>query len=89
MAKQRQQQQVHHEDNNATLRLQPYLLPLGSLLLWGLCSSAMIIINKHLLVDVGFTCPLLLTGLNQATSALTGGVHVHASLMHNLSNYPP
>lgn len=32
----------------------------------------MIIVNKHIMVDLGFKYPLLLTGCNQAVSAIAG-----------------
>lgn len=60
----------------STGRRSGWLLPSASLLLWGLASSAMIIINKHIMVDLGFSFPLLLTGLNQATSAVAGELAV-------------
>lgn len=46
------------------------LAALVTLLLWGCVSSALIIINKRIMVDMAFAFPLILTGLNQATAAI-------------------
>ena len=48
------------------------LAALVTLLLWGCVSSALIIINKRIMVDMAFAFPLILTGLNQATAAIAG-----------------
>ena len=48
------------------------LFPAASLLLWGVSSSCLILINKYIMVDLGFKFPLMLTGLNQMISAMAG-----------------
>jgi len=49
-----------------------WVLPLLALVLWFVSSSAIIVVNKRLLVDEGFAYPLTLTGLSQFVSALGG-----------------
>ena len=52
--------------------LEAWVLPIGALVLWFVSSSAIIVVNKRLLVDEGFAYPLTLTGLSQFVSALGG-----------------
>ena len=52
------------------------MLPIGALVLWFVSSSAIIVLNKRLLVDEGFAYPLTLTGLSQFVSALGGAARV-------------
>ena len=54
------------------------MLPIGALVLWFVSSSAIIVVNKRLLVDEGFAYPLTLTGLSQFVSALGGAARVLA-----------
>lgn len=56
--------------------LEAWVLPIGALVLWFVSSSAIIVVNKRLLVDEGFAYPLTLTGLSQFVSALGGAPRV-------------
>ena len=58
--------------------LEAWVLPIGALVLWFVSSSAIIIVNKRLLVDEGFAYPLTLTGLSQFVSAFGGAARVLA-----------
>ena len=49
-----------------------WLIPTVSLLLWMLVSSAVILLNKQILVEDGFTYPLTLSALGQFASAIAG-----------------
>lgn len=52
--------------------MQKWLVPGVSLLLWMIVSSAVILLNKQILVEDGFSYPLTLSALGQFASAIAG-----------------
>ena len=65
-----------------------WVLPVLALVLWFVSSSAIIVVNKRLLVDEGFAYPLTLTGLSQFVSAF-GGACCCRSLISCCAPPPP
>jgi hypothetical protein len=60
-----------------------------SLLAWALASSALIFMNKRIMVDVGFAYPLALTGAGQLVSAACAAAACRAGLWRPRLGPPP